>query len=1306
MDDIFNLLRELTTEEKAALVAGTDFMFTNPVPRLDVPQIRMSDGPHGLRVQQQGGDNGVAGSEPATAFPTAVLTACGWNEENLYKLGEAIGEEALHYGIDVVLGPGVNIKRNPLSGRNFEYFSDDPLIAGKLGAAEIKGIQSKGAGVALKHFALNNAENYRFMGDSVCDERAMREIYLKAFEIAVKTAKPETVMCAYNKINGTYCCQNKWLLNDVLRKEWGFGGLVMTDWGATHDRIEMLKAGLDLEMPGDTAICRKWIIDGIKSGELDEETLDKAVENVLKLVYKHVGRKTEQADFAAHDILAEEIAEDCAVLMKNDGTLPLSADKEYFVVGELFEKMRYQGSGSSMINPTFLTTPKNAFDNAGVKYEYHKGYKENKVAADKTLINEAVKIAEKYDTTLAFIGLTDYAESEGCDRENMCLPKNQLVLIDALIKAGKKVVVVLYGGSPVELPFAEKVSAILNMYLPGQRGGEATRKLLFGEKNPCGKLAETWAKSYSDVPYGDKFSKTKIEIYKESVFVGYRYYQKAKKQVAFPFGFGLSYTTFSYSDMQIADNGGEITVTAIITNMGERYGAEIIELYVKAPKTEVYKPEKELRGFTKVYLAAGESKEITITFKKSDLAYYNIKEKQYVLESGEYEIQLCSDSENVKLSELIKIDGENVQSPYDKEIFDLYEHATDEVSEEAFEKMSGLKIPTLPSVKSITLESRFTDMRATLLGKLFNYAVLSVARKDMKKAKKLPEGAERDNKIKGAFFLKRIMESNSIITMTMSAGRSFPYNFAMAFVNFANWHIIRGIRDICSSINAPALPKDENNNKEKNMQSQNPYLPMNVCIADGEPHVFGDRVYIFGSHDRAGGETFCELGYEIWSAPVNDLSAWKSHGTVYSAKQDPHYSERKQYLFAPDVCKGNDGRYYLYYSLGGWRGKHGYEGPISVAVSDSPAGKYEYLGDVRNPDGTPFRGLITFDPGVINDDGVIRLYFGTSYFFDEYKRFPTKSLYQFIESIVFDRTYGEIKQVKDGATGAYTVELSDDMLTVKGKPKLVVPKKTKGTEFEGHAFFEAASIRKFGNKYYFIYSSRNNHELCYAVSDYPDKGFSYGGIIVSNGDIGLNGRKRKARTNITGNNHGSIEKIGDKHYIFYHRMTDKSTYSRQGCAEEIKIDNDGKIAQVEITSQGLNGKPLAASGEYNAAIACGLISKKTFHLINGKSNKKVPYIAHANGTATIKDICNGTCVSYKYFDFNGDTLLHLKLRGDFKGKVEVLQQENGTAVKEIAVTPNKDYAVYSCKLNIVGKSGIWLKFTGKGKAELASITFQ
>lgn len=809
MDDIFNLLRELTTEEKAALAAGTDFMFTNPVPRLDIPQIRMSDGPHGLRVQNSGGDNGVAGSEPATAFPTAALTACGWNEDNLYKMGEAIGEEARHYGIDVVLGPGVNIKRNSLAGRNFEYFSEDPLLAGRLGAAEIKGIQSNGTGVSLKHFALNNSENYRFMGDSVCDERAIREIYLKAFEIAVKTAKPETVMCAYNKINGTYCSQNKWLLSDVLRKEWGFDGVVMSDWGATHDRVKGVAAGLDLEMPGDTAICRKWIIDSVKDGTLKTEELDKAVENVLRLVQRYEKNpKGVDVDWEAHNALAAEIAEDCAVLLKNDGVLPLDKSERILVVGDLFDKMRYQGAGSSMINPTFLTTPKTAFDKQKVTYKFCRGYAENKLEADDKFIAEAVAKAKGYDKVLVFAGLTDYVESEGGDRENMKLPENQLAVIDALIKAGKKVVVVLYGGSPMELPFADSVSAILNMYLPGQNGGTATYNLLFGVKSPCGKLAETWVKSYADVPFGKDFSKTVNEIYKESIFVGYRYYLTANKEVRYPFGYGLSYTTFDYRDMQVEETDSEYKVSCEIVNNGKYDGAEIVQLYVKAPRG-VFKPVKELKGFTKVYLKAGESKKIEIVVKKDDLRYWNIKENRRVLEDGEYDLQLCSDCQTVKLSQTVTVVGDEAQTPYSEAVNAAYCEGDLQISDKIFEEMSGLKIPELLPKKPIRLESRFTDMRATFMGKILYNAVLSFAKKDMKKAKKLPEGAERDNKIKGAMFLKRILESNSIITMSMSAGTNCPYNFAQGFVNMANGHLFKGIKCFCTKIKVPKLPKEK-----------------------------------------------------------------------------------------------------------------------------------------------------------------------------------------------------------------------------------------------------------------------------------------------------------------------------------------------------------------------------------------------------------------------------------------------------------------------------------------------------------------
>lgn len=809
--DIQSILTNLTVEEKAALLAGVDFMFTNPVPRLGIPSARMSDGPHGLRVQKEGGDNGVAGSEPATCFPTAVTTASGWNPDNTYKMGEAIAEEMLHYGIDVLLGPGACIKRNPLCGRNFEYFSEDPLLAGKMAAGEVNGIQSKGCGVSVKHFALNNAENYRFMGDSVCDMRAIREIYLKVFEIIVKESSPHTMMCAYNKINGEYCCENKWLLTDVLRNEWGFDGVVMSDWGATHDRVKGVAAGLDLEMPGDTAICRKWIIDSAKDGTLKMEDLDKAVENILRLVQRYESNPTgTEVNWKAHNALAAEVAEDCAVLLKNDGILPLSTEQKLFIVGDLFEKMRYQGAGSSMINPTFLSTPKIAFDENKVAYEFCRGYAENKLEPDDKLIAEAVAKSKGYDKVIVFAGLTDYVESEGCDRENMQLPANQLALIDALVKTGKKITVVLYGGSPMELPFADKVNAILNMYLPGQNGGTATYNLLFGVKSPCGKLAETWVKSYADVPFGKDFSKTINEIYKESVFVGYRYYLTAGKEVRYPFGYGLSYTTFDYWDMQVEETDDKYKISCEIVNNGKYDGAEIVQLYVKAPQG-VFKPIKELKGFTKVYLKAGEGKKVEIIVKKDDLCYWNVKENRWALERGEYELQLCSDCQTVKLSKAVSVKGDNAVMPYSDEINAIYNVASfDKMSDSIFEQMSGLKIPALPPKKPIRFESRFTDMRsAGLMGKILFSAVLGVAKKDMKKAKKLPEGTERDNKIKGAIFLKRILESNSIITMSMSAGMNCPYNFAQGFINLANGHLFKGIKCFCTKIKVPKLPKDE-----------------------------------------------------------------------------------------------------------------------------------------------------------------------------------------------------------------------------------------------------------------------------------------------------------------------------------------------------------------------------------------------------------------------------------------------------------------------------------------------------------------
>ncbi|MBR4420313.1 MAG: glycoside hydrolase family 3 C-terminal domain-containing protein, partial [Clostridia bacterium] len=398
------ILKQLSLEEKVALVSGRDFFYTNSVKRLNIPSVSLADGPHGLRKQIENEEIGLNKCEPSTAFPTAACTASGWNDDNLYKMGQAIAKECLHYGVNNLLGPGVNIKRNPLCGRNFEYFSEDPYLAGRLATAQINGVQSQGVGATIKHFALNNSENYRNTSSSYCDNRAMSEIYLKSFEMAVKNARPHSVMCAYNAINGTYASENEWLFKDILRGLWGFSGLVMTDWGATVDRIKSIKAGCDLEMPGDTPYCRKQLFDGVKSGEIDEKELDECVLRIIDFAKGYENNKQIKVDFESHDKLAGEIAEDCAVLMKNDGVLPLNHSEKVCVVGHLFEKMRYQGSGSSMINCTKITTPKDAFDTNGVNYRYAQGYKENSFEGDEKLLQEAVRLMQDCDKILLFIG--------------------------------------------------------------------------------------------------------------------------------------------------------------------------------------------------------------------------------------------------------------------------------------------------------------------------------------------------------------------------------------------------------------------------------------------------------------------------------------------------------------------------------------------------------------------------------------------------------------------------------------------------------------------------------------------------------------------------------------------------------------------------------------------------------------------------------------------------------------------------------------------------------------------------------------
>jgi len=674
--DVPALLAALTLEEKASLADGSDFWNTQGVERLGIPAVMVTDGPHGLRKQAESADHlGIANSVPATCFPPAAGLASAWNPQLLERVGAALGRECRAEQVAVLLGPGVNMKRTPLCGRNFEYFSEDPVLAGELAAALVAGVQSQGVGTSLKHFAANNQETERMSISAEVDERTLREIYLPAFERVVTRSQPWTVMCSYNRINGVYASQDRWLLTDVLRGDWGFEGLVVSDWGAVDERPAAVAAGLDLEMPSSSGAGAAKIVDAVRSGRLAEADLDLAVARVLELLQRVLPALApgQSYDAEAHHALAHQAALESVVLLKNDGgLLPLDprAGGAVAVIGEFARTPRFQGAGSSQVNPTRLDDALTALrDGTSREVVFAPGFVVGSEEADEGLVAEAVRVARAAEVVVLFLGLPPSYESEGYDRAHMDLPAAQLALLDAVVDANSAVVVVLSNGSVVTLdPWQSRVPALMEGWLLGQAGGAATADLLLGAASPSGRLAETFPLRLEDTPaHGNFPGENGVVRYGEGLLIGYRWYDSRRMAVSHPFGHGLSYTSFGYSDLGVrvegAGSGARVAVEVTVTNTGDRAGAEVVQVYVADPQASVFRPEQELRAFAKVALAPGESARVSLTLTGRDLSYWHSGLDRWVVEGGAFEVRVGASSRDVRLVAAVEVEGDEVVLP-------------------------------------------------------------------------------------------------------------------------------------------------------------------------------------------------------------------------------------------------------------------------------------------------------------------------------------------------------------------------------------------------------------------------------------------------------------------------------------------------------------------------------------------------------------------------------------------------------------------------------------------------------------------
>ena len=692
-----NLIREMTLEEKCYLLSGKDFWQTRSVERLNIPSMTLSDGPHGIRKQEGAGDQlGLNGSVPATCYPTAATVANSWDPALGEEIGEHLGSEAASQGVGVLLGPGLNIKRSPLCGRNFEYFSEDPYLAGKMAASYIRGIQKNGVSACPKHFAANSQELRRMASDSVMDERTLREIYLTGFEIAVKEGKARSIMSAYNRVNGVYANENEHLLQEILRDEWGFDGFVVSDWGASNDHTAGVAAGSHLEMPTTGGDSDLELVEAVKSGKLSEKLLDKRVDELLDVILSVTKAikplQGKPFDVEKHHAMAAKASEQSIVLLKNEnGILPLKKSAKVAVIGEFAQKARYQGAGSSVVNPTKLDHTMDVIKNFDLDVAgFEAGYPRSG-QGDRDMLLKAVELAKKADIVLLYIGLDEISESEGLDRAHMKLPQSQVDLIEAVAAVNPNVVAVMSAGSVVEMPWLPQVKALVHGYLCGQAGATSVLKVIMGQVNPSGKLAESYPIKYEDVSSAPYFpAKERNAEYREGLYVGYRYFETAKVPVLFPFGFGLSYTTFEYSDLTVTEK--EATFT--LKNTGTIDGAEVAQLYVSKSDGDVFRPVKELKGFSKVFLKAGESKKVTIPFDNKAFRYFNVDTNRFEVEGGEWTVMIGASVADIKLTDTVSVKGTKAKSPYNKvRLADYFTGNIKRIPDSEFETLLGHPIP-------------------------------------------------------------------------------------------------------------------------------------------------------------------------------------------------------------------------------------------------------------------------------------------------------------------------------------------------------------------------------------------------------------------------------------------------------------------------------------------------------------------------------------------------------------------------------------------------------------------------------------